>query len=96
MLTGLLVLTSLLVLSGSAKVGVDGVAHELNEVDRRDPLKVVSYAEVSKDPTLRFNAGSPGQSRVVSIALGKNVEAGRLLPGFGAGVRRWSAMATRC
>ena len=102
--------TGLLVLSGSAKVKVDGATHALGEydsiyiprdssievstdshadvaefsadVDKRYPLKVVPYAEVSKDTSLRFNAGSPGQSRVVSITLGKNVDAGRLLLGF--------------
>lgn len=52
------------------------------EVERRYPLAVVPYSEVSKDPTLKFMAGVPGQSREVSVVLGKNVDAGRLLLGF--------------
>lgn len=102
--------TGLLVLSGSAKVTVDGAAHALtqydciyiprdsqieastesqadvaefsSEVDRRYPLKVVHYSEVLNDPALQLKIGAPGQSRIVSIMLGKNVDAGRLLLGF--------------
>jgi 5-deoxy-glucuronate isomerase len=51
-------------------------------VANRYPLKVVRYEDVSKDPALRFTAGGPGQQRNLSIVLGKNVEAGRLLAGF--------------
>ena len=51
-------------------------------VHRRYPLKVVRYAELSRDPTLKFTAGAPGQQRNLNIVLGKNVEAGRLLAGF--------------
>jgi 5-deoxy-glucuronate isomerase len=51
-------------------------------VDRRYPLQVVRYAELSKDPTLKFTAGTPGQQRNLNIVFGKNVEAGRLLAGF--------------
>jgi len=58
------------------------VAEFSSEVDRRYPLKMVRYEEVSKNPALKFNAGSAAQSRVVNITLGKNVEAGRLMLGF--------------
>jgi 5-deoxy-glucuronate isomerase len=51
-------------------------------VDGDYPLKVVRYAEVAADPTLRFTAGSTAQQCVVNIVIGKNVEAGRLLGGF--------------
>ncbi len=40
------------------------------------------YAEVTNDPTLRFSTGTPGGQRTVSITLGKNVDAGRLILGF--------------
>jgi len=46
------------------------------------PLQFVAYAEVEKDPTLKFSTGKPGQARHVNICLGKNVQAGRLLAGF--------------
>jgi 5-deoxy-glucuronate isomerase len=46
------------------------------------PLQVVRYADVASDATLRFNAGSASQQRVVNIVIGKNVDAGRLLAGF--------------
>jgi 5-deoxy-glucuronate isomerase len=51
-------------------------------VNRRYPLQVVQYADLSRDPTLKFTAGAPGQQRNLNIVLGKNVEAGRLLAGF--------------
>jgi len=46
------------------------------------PLQVVRYADVQKDPTLKFNAGGPSTSRCVNILIGKNVKAGRILAGF--------------
>jgi len=52
------------------------------EVEGKYPLKLVPYADVAKDPTLKFTPGTPGQKREVNIVLGKNVEAGRLLLGF--------------
>ena len=35
-----------------------------------------------KDPTLHFVTGGPGNTRDLNIAIGKNVNAGRLLVGF--------------
>jgi 5-deoxy-glucuronate isomerase len=58
------------------------IAEFSSEVDGRYPLKAVLYEEVSKNPALKFNAGSSAQSRVVNIVLGSNVEAGRLMLGF--------------
>ena len=52
------------------------------EVEHRYPLHFVPYAEVAKDPTLKFSTGTPGQQRHLNILIGKNVEAGRLLAGF--------------
>jgi 5-deoxy-glucuronate isomerase len=52
------------------------------EVENDYPLQFVRYADISKDPSLKFTAGSPGQRRHLSICLGKNVQAGRLVAGF--------------
>ena len=52
------------------------------DVESRYPLRFVPYEDVSKDPTLKFTAGSSGNARQVSVCLGKNIEAGRLLLGF--------------
>jgi 5-deoxy-glucuronate isomerase len=53
------------------------------DVERRYPLQFVSYAEISKDPTLKFDAGPSGQAlRHRNILFGKNIEAGRLVVGF--------------
>jgi 5-deoxy-glucuronate isomerase len=102
--------TGFILLSGAAKVSVDGSGFDLTQydgiyiprdssvevstaanvdiaefscdVDHRYPLQVVRYAEVSKDPSLKFTAGVPTQQRNLNIVLGKNVEAGRLVAGF--------------
>ena len=52
------------------------------EVKGEYPLKIVRYAEVSKDPAMKFVAGSPGSRRELNVLIAKNVEAGRLLAGF--------------
>jgi 5-deoxy-glucuronate isomerase len=52
------------------------------EVEHKYPLQMIPYAELSKDPALKFTTGTPGQQRHLNIILGKNVEAGRLLAGF--------------
>jgi len=46
------------------------------------PLQVVRYADVEKDASLKFTTGGPNTTRVVNIAIGKNVKAGRILMGF--------------
>jgi 5-deoxy-glucuronate isomerase len=58
------------------------VAEFFADVAERYPLQVVRYQDVSSTPSLKFNAGTPGQSREVNIVIGKNVNAGRLLVGF--------------
>ncbi len=58
------------------------IAEFSSDVEQQYPLQFVSYAEISKNPSLKFSTGTPGQSRHLSICLGKNVEAGRLLVGF--------------
>jgi 5-deoxy-glucuronate isomerase len=52
------------------------------EVDHRYPLQFVSYEKVSKDPSLHFKPGGPASTRDLSILIGNNVPAGRLLVGF--------------
>jgi 5-deoxy-glucuronate isomerase len=102
--------TGLIVLSGSARVDVEGQRNELVQFDsiyiprdstvhvasengcdlaefsadvaERYPLQVVRYASIAQAPALRFVAGKPTQQRCVTILLGKNIEAGRLLAGF--------------
>lgn len=46
------------------------------------PLKVVRYADVSKNPSMKFLAGGPGSKRELNVLIADNVEAGRLLAGF--------------
>jgi Uncharacterized enzyme involved in inositol metabolism len=46
------------------------------------PLQLIRYAEVKKDPTLKFTTGGPSTSRDLNIIIGKNVKAGRILAGF--------------
>ena len=52
------------------------------DVDDVYPLKLVRYADICKDSSLKFTTGTPGQQRHLNIWVGKNVEAGRLLVGF--------------
>jgi 5-deoxy-glucuronate isomerase len=53
-----------------------------SDVEGQYPLQFVSYADISKDSSLKFTTGSPGQQRHLNICLGKNVQAGRLVAGF--------------
>jgi 5-deoxy-glucuronate isomerase len=52
------------------------------EVEGDYPVQVIRYAEVSKDPALKFKTGGPGSTRELNILIGNNVRAGRLLAGF--------------
>jgi 5-deoxy-glucuronate isomerase len=69
-----------------AQIEVAGDAVDIAEfsadVSERHPMQVVRYQDVAKDGTLKFTVGSAGQQRSVSILLGKNVQASRLLLGF--------------
>jgi len=53
-----------------------------SDVEKKYPLQVVRYAEISKDPGMKFSTGGPGSSRHLNMVLAKNIEAGRLLAGF--------------
>lgn len=52
------------------------------EVEKQYPLQVVRYAEIAKDPGLKFDTGGPGSTRHLNMLLAKNVEAGRLIAGL--------------
>jgi len=46
------------------------------------PLKVVRYADVARDPGMKFVTGNPGSRRELNVLIANNVEAGRLIAGF--------------
>lgn len=52
------------------------------EVEGQYPLQVVRFADIEQDPSLRFQTGGPSTTRTINIALGKNVQAGRIVAGF--------------
>ena len=52
------------------------------DVEKNYPLQLVRYADLAQDSSLKFTTGKPGQQRDVTICLGKNVQAGRLVAGF--------------
>jgi 5-deoxy-glucuronate isomerase len=53
-----------------------------SDVDKKYPVQFVSRAVAVKDPALHFVTGGAGNTRDLNIAIGKNVNAGRLLVGF--------------
>src|SRR4051794_35229822 len=61
---------------------VADIAEFSADVEKRYPLKVVRFTELSKDPGLKFAAGSSAAQRQLHMLLAKNVEAGRLVAGF--------------
>ena len=65
----------------STKSSVD-FAEFAADVNGTYPLKVVRYADVSKNPSMKFVAGCPGSKRELNVLIADNVEAGRLLAGF--------------
>src|SRR6185369_232497 len=52
------------------------------EVDNKHPLQVVRYDDIKTNQSLSFDTGSDSNKRHVNIALGKNIEAGRILAVF--------------
>ncbi len=58
------------------------IAEFSSDVEYHYPVQFVSYREISKDPTLRMGIGGASTTRDLSILIGKNVNAGRLLAGF--------------
>ncbi|WP_437553557.1 5-deoxy-glucuronate isomerase [Sorangium sp. So ce367] len=52
------------------------------EVEGDYPLQVVRYKDVEQNPSLKFKAGGDATTRELSVLLGKNVQAGRIVAGF--------------
>src|SRR5579859_3739732 len=67
--------------SSTTKSSVD-IAEFSADVDHLYPLQVVRFAELAKDPGLKFSTGGPGYTRHLNMLLAKNIEAGRLVVGF--------------
>jgi 5-deoxy-glucuronate isomerase len=63
-------------------VGEVDLVEVASEVSGDYPLQIIRYAEVSKDPKLKFTAGGTATSRDLNIIIGNNVRAGRILAGF--------------
>jgi 5-deoxy-glucuronate isomerase len=58
------------------------IAEFSSDVEKKYRLQFVARAAAAKDPALHFVTGGPGNTRDLNIAIGKNVNAGRLLVGF--------------
>ncbi len=65
----------------STEAGVDFIECAA-PVEGDYPLQVVRLADVERDSSLRFTTGGPTSTRTITILIGKNVRAGRLLAGF--------------
>ncbi|HEY2514482.1 MAG TPA: 5-deoxy-glucuronate isomerase [Polyangiaceae bacterium] len=52
------------------------------DVEGDYPVQLVRYADVEKNPSLKFLAGSDGSRRTLNVLIGANVQAGRILGGF--------------
>jgi 5-deoxy-glucuronate isomerase len=50
-------------------------------VERSHPVQFVSFASAVADPSLNFETGGAAAKRTVSVLIGKNVEAGRIMAG---------------
>jgi len=63
--------------------GPDGcdLAEVSAPVEKRYPLKFVSYKEVRQNPKLHLIAGKPPAERDLNVLIGANVEAGRIMAG---------------
>ena len=63
--------------------GKDGcdLAEVSAPVEKRYPVKFVSYKEVRQNPRLHLIAGKPPAERDLNVLIGANVEAGRIMAG---------------
>jgi 5-deoxy-glucuronate isomerase len=52
------------------------------DVTKKYPLQIVRYAELAKDPGLKFQTGGEASTRNLNMLLAKNIEAGRLIAGL--------------
>ena len=51
-------------------------------VSRQHPVQFVSFAETQKDPTLHLKPGGPAAKRDLTVLIGKNVQASRIMAGI--------------
>jgi 5-deoxy-glucuronate isomerase len=58
------------------------IAEFSSDVVKHYPLQIVRFAEISRDPGLKFGTGGPGCMRQLHMLLAKNIDAGRLVAGF--------------
>src|SRR4029077_7592754 len=65
----------------STNASVD-LAEFSSDVTGKYPLKIVRYADVAKDPGLKFVTVGPGSKRDLRMFIAKNGEGGRLVAGF--------------
>jgi 5-deoxy-glucuronate isomerase len=65
----------------SATEGGCDLAEVSAPVEKRYPLKFVSYKEVRQNPKLHLIAGKPPAERDLNVLIGANVEAGRIMAG---------------
>ena len=65
------------------KPGAEGcdLAEVSAPVEKRYPVKFVSYKEVRQNPKLHLIAGKPPAERDLNVLIGANVEAGRIMAG---------------
>jgi len=63
--------------------GPDGcdLAEVSAPVEKRYPMKFVSYKEVRQNPKLHLIAGKPPAERDLNVLIGANVDAGRIMAG---------------
>ena len=63
--------------------GSDGcdIAEVAAPVSRRHPEQFVSFEEARKDPGLHFQPGGPAAKRDLTVLIGRNVRAGRIMAG---------------
>src|SRR5436190_409164 len=64
----------------SAASGCD-IAEISAAVSRQHPVQFVSFSAAQTDPSLKFETGGPAARRTVSVLIGKNIEAGRIMAG---------------
>lgn len=58
------------------------IAEFSSDVEKKYPLQVVRFAEISQDPGLKFTTGNQSSQRHLHMLLAKNIQAGRLVAGF--------------
>jgi len=50
-------------------------------VEKRRPVQFVSFAAAANDPSLHFTTGGDATKREISVLIGKNIDAGRIMAG---------------